>query len=75
VVRDTRSRLVAAGFPAANSLGEAYALLLAGARDEALAALERGAAADATVRDRAARLPWFASLRNEPRFQRLVAAR
>lgn len=75
VVRDTRSRLAAAGYPAANSLGEAYALLLAGAREEALAALERGAAADVTVRDRAARLPWFAPLRNEPRFQRLVAAR
>jgi len=29
----------------------------------------------ATVRDRAARLPWFAPLHNEPRFQRLVAAR
>jgi serine/threonine protein kinase/tetratricopeptide (TPR) repeat protein len=75
VVQETRKQLVAAGAPAANPLGEAYALLLAGAREEALAALERGAVADPTVRDRAARLPWFAALRNEPRFQRLVSAR
>jgi hypothetical protein len=46
--------------------------VLLGEHAAALDALERGVANDSTLRDRARRLPWFAPLRHEPRFQHLT---
>jgi hypothetical protein len=46
--------------------------VLLGDHNAALDALERGIANDSTLRDRATRLPWFAPLRQDARFQRLM---
>ena len=67
--------LVAAGLATSNSLGEAYVDVLLGENDAALDVLERGIATDSTLRDRAARLPWFTPLRGTPRFDALVRPR
>ena len=75
VVSDTRRRLVAAGMPTANSLGEAFVEVLLGESDAALDVLERAAMSDSTIRDRAARLPWFTPLQSSPRFRQLIGAR
>jgi TolB-like protein/tetratricopeptide (TPR) repeat protein len=54
-------------------LAEAYARLLVGQRDEALSLIEEYASLDPVSRRYAAATPWFAPLRDDPRFRAAVS--
>jgi tetratricopeptide (TPR) repeat protein len=72
VLRDMRSRLVAAGTPDAWLENEAYVNVLLGDFNAAMDALERAAKTDPGTREHAASLPWFDPLKSNPRFRAFI---
>jgi len=56
-------------------INEAYVLTMLGEQNAALALLERAAGAARSLPVEIARLPWFRSLRGNPRFQQLARSR
>src|SRR5206468_4925589 len=71
VLSATRSALRAGGEPSAGAVQEAYVWTLLGQRDSALTLLEGVVREQPAERANIAQLPWFRSLRSDPRFARL----
>ena len=72
IVARTRAAMPRSGSTASADYGEAHVRALLGQTDEAIALLERYLSSYPIDRRRVARMPWFKSLRSDPRFIRLT---
>jgi tetratricopeptide (TPR) repeat protein len=75
VFRATQTVLRTAGQEEDLLINEAYVLTMLGEQDAALDLLERASRAAPSLPPEIARIPWFRSLRGNPRYQRLTAPR